>query len=362
MYCEEMGGFDANQLLTQTTRWSALNRDPMSNGAGIVARTLREFAAANRIGIALSTLIIIAASIALFVLLRDIEIEKVIAAIRSTAPQTILTAAGFVACAYLTLTGYDFFALRTIGRDDVPYRIAALASFTGYAIGHSLGATAVTAGMVRYRIYSAHGLSLVDVAKIAFITGLTFWLGNAFVLGLGMALKPAAASAINHVPGVFNRVIGLAGLAAIIGYLLWLVPRPRIIGRDHWQVTLPSAPLTVVQIAIGVCDLTFVALAMNALLPAQPPLAFLPLVVTIVMATLLGFASHTPGSIGVFDAAMLIGLPLFEKEQLLASLLIFRFLYFVVPLFFAVIVLGIRELCSAFVPRPMRPRRDDCDG
>jgi glycosyltransferase 2 family protein len=362
MYREKMGGSDANQLLTQTTRWSAPNRDPMRNGAGIVARTLREWAAANRIGIALSTLIIIAASIALFVLLRDIEIEKVIAAIRSTAPQTILTAAGFVACAYLTLTCYDFFALHTIGRDDVPYRIAALASFTGYAIGHSLGATAVTAGMVRYRIYSAHGLSLVEVAKIAFITGLTFWLGNAFLLGLGLALKPAAASAINHASAVLNRVIGLAALAAIIGYLFWLLPRPRIIGRDHWQVTLPSAPLTVAQIAIGVCDLTFVALAMKVLLPAQLPLAFLPLVVTIVMATLLGFASHTPGSIGVFDAAMLIGLPLFEKEQLLASLLIFRFLYFVAPLFFAVVVLGVREFCSAFVPRPMSPTQDDCEG
>ena len=92
----------------------------MSNGAGIVARTLREFAAANRIGIALSTLIIIAASVALFFLLRDIEVEKVIAAIRSAAPQTTLTAAGFVACAYLTLTGYDFFALRTIERREVP--------------------------------------------------------------------------------------------------------------------------------------------------------------------------------------------------------------------------------------------------
>ena len=141
----------------------------MGNGAGIVARTLREWAAANRIGIALSLLIIVAASVALFVLLRDIQIDKVVAAIRATAPEAILTAAGFVACAYLTLTGYDFFALRTIGRRDVPYRTAALASFTGYAIGHSLGATAVTAGMVRYRIYSAHGLSVVDVAKIAFI-------------------------------------------------------------------------------------------------------------------------------------------------------------------------------------------------
>ena len=323
----------------------------MGNGAGIVARTLREWAAANRIGIALSLLIIVAASVALFVLLRDIQIDKVVAAIRATAPEAILTAAGFVACAYLTLTGYDFFALRTIGRRDVPYRTAALASFTGYAIGHSLGATAVTAGMVRYRIYSAHGLSVVDVAKIAFITGLTFWLGNAFVLGLGMALKPAAASAINHVPNVFNRAIGLAGLAVIVGYLLWLLPRPRTIGRDHWRVTLPSAPLTLVQIAIVVCDLTLVALAMNALLPPQPPLAFLPLLVTIVMATLLGFASHTPGSIGVFDAAVLIGLPLFEKEQLLASLLIFRFLYFVVPLFLAVVALGVRELSFAFGSR-----------
>jgi uncharacterized membrane protein YbhN (UPF0104 family) len=127
-------------------------------------------------------------------------------------------------------------------------------------------------------------------------------------------------------------------------------------------VTLPSAPLTVVQIAIGVCDLTFVALAMNALLPAEPPLAFLPLVVTIVMATLLGFASHAPGSIGVFDAAILIGLPLFEKEQLLASLLIFRFLYFAVPLFLAVVALGVREFCFAFGPRTLSPTRDDREG
>jgi uncharacterized membrane protein YbhN (UPF0104 family) len=58
----------------------------------------------------------------------------------------------------------------------------------------------------------------------------------------------------------------------------------------------------------------------------------------------------------------LIGLPLFEKEQLLASLLIFRFLYFVVPLFFAVIVLGVREFCSAFMPRAISPTRDDCEG
>ena len=66
----------------------------------------------------------------------------------------------------------------------MPYRIAALASFTSYSIGHNLGATVFTGGAVRFRIYSAWGLGIIDVAKIAFVTGLTFWLGNAFLLGV----------------------------------------------------------------------------------------------------------------------------------------------------------------------------------
>ena len=83
---------------------------------------------------------------------------------------------------------------------------------------------------------------------------------------------------------------------------------------------------------------------MYTLLPSDPSIGFITVLMTFVIATLLGFLSHAPGSLGVFDAAMLVGLPQFEKEQLLASLLIFRVLYFILPLFLAVLVLGIREL------------------
>ena len=298
----------------------------------------------NSVAVAISLLIIAVAFVALFRLLQDIDVDKVIRALQAVSMRTVLVASVFVAAGYLTLTLYDFYALRAIGRHDVPYRTAALASFTSYAIGHNVGLTVFTGGAIRFRIYSAWGLGVLDVAKIAFVTGLTFWLGNAFVLGLGVAYVPEAASAINHLPAWINRTIALAGLAATVGYIVWLRPGPRVIGRDDWQITLPNAPLTLVQIGIGVMDLGCGALAMFTLLPQQPAIDFVTALVTFVVATLLGFLSHAPGSLGVLEAALLTGFPQFAKEELLASMLIFRLLYFVLPFMFALIVLGIREL------------------
>ena len=297
----------------------------------------------HKLGAAIGLVIVAFALLTLFRLLRDIEIDKVVVALRLTSPYQILVAGGFVAASYVTLTFYDYFSLRTIGRRDVPYRVAAMASFISYTIGHNLGATVFTAGAIRFRIYSAWGLGVADVVKIAFVTGLTFWLGNAFVLGAGLLWAPEAASAITQLPPWINRAIALSGLAIIAGYLLWLLPQPRIIGRAGWRVTLPCARLTLVQIGIGVLDLTAGALAMYALLPADPPIDFVTLLVIFVTAALLGFLSHAPGSLGVFEAAMLIALPQFQKEELLASLLIFRVLYFMLPFCAAVLLLSARE-------------------
>jgi glycosyltransferase 2 family protein len=308
------------------------------------ARALQERFSWHFVGIALSCAIIAIAAYTLFHILRDVDLAKVLVALRATPPQNIALAAAFVAAAYLTLTFYDLFALRTIGKSNVAYRVAAFASFTSYSIGHNIGATVVTGGAVRFRVYSAWGLNVIDVTKIAFVTGLTFWLGNAFVLGLGMTYEPEVASAIDKLPPEINRLLGLAGLAAIIAYLAWLLPRKRVIGRSGWLVTLPNAPLTVVQICLGIFDLGFSGLAMYVLLPAYPTVDFVHVLVAFVLATLLGFASHAPGGFGVFDAAILVGLREFDKEGLLAALLLFRLLYYITPFALALALLGGREL------------------
>ena len=308
------------------------------------ARLIDEKIGWNRIGLALSLVIIGTALFVLYRMLRGIDVAQVMVALKATDRSDVISAALFVAAGYFTLTFYDLFALRTIGADHVPYRIAALAGFTSYSVGHNVGATVFTGGAVRYRVYSAWGLTAFDVAKICFIAGLTFWLGNATVLGLGIAYEPEAASAIDQLPPWFNRIIAIAALCILAGYVAWVWAKPRVIGRAGWSVTLPGGPFTLLQIVIGIIDLACCALAMYVLLPDAPPIDFVRLAVVFVSATLLGFASHSPGGLGVFDAAMLVALIEYDKEQLVAGLLLFRLLYYIVPFALSLLILGAREL------------------
>jgi uncharacterized membrane protein YbhN (UPF0104 family) len=312
----------------------------------------------RRLGIAASIIIIAFAVITLVRTLKGIDTSVILTALTEIPRGNIGLAALCVFFAFCTLTFYDYFALRTIGKKHVPYRIAALSSFTSYSIGHNIGATVFTGGAIRFRIYSDYGLNAIDVAKICFLSGLTFWLGNTFVLSIGMAWHPAAATAMDQLPPAINRMIALGGVLAIFSYLAWLSmgEKRRELGQKGWKVVLPSAPLTLVQILIGVVDLGFCALAMYLLMPANPPIDFMSLAVVFILATLLGFASHAPGSIGVFDAAVLVALPEFGREELLATLLVFRILYFMIPFGIAISIMGARELWMNVV-EPWQERR-----
>ena len=184
------------------------------------------------------------------------------------------------------------------------------------------------------------------------MAGLTFWLGNAAVLGLGILYAPLAATAIDQLPAWLNRGGAVLIVIVLALYVGWVWRRPRVVGREGWCVTLPGGPLTLLQIGIGIVDLGFCALAMYMLVPNEPNIGFVTLAVIFVSATLLGFASHAPGGIGVFDAAMLVALWQFDKEDVLAGVLLFRLLYYIVPFALSLVILGGRELVLALRGAP----------
>ena len=136
-----------------------------------LGRGFKERIGWKRLGIAASLLIIALAITHLIRTLKGVDTGVILIALTEIPPVNIALAALCVVGAFCTLTFYDFFALRTIGKKHVPYRIAALSSFTSYTIGHNIGATVFTGGAIRFRIYSDYGLSAMTSPRSAFSPG-----------------------------------------------------------------------------------------------------------------------------------------------------------------------------------------------
>jgi hypothetical protein len=291
-------------------------------------------------GVAVSMAIATGALLALRHALRNVDYDQVYSVVRDTDFSVIALALMLVTASYGSITLYDWLALHTMGRKDVPYRIAALASFTSYPIAHGIGAVALISPVIRYRIYADNGVGPIGIANICFLTGLTFWLGNMTALGFCLLYEPTAISVIDHLSPAANRLLALTLLCGVGAFLAWSWFHPRSVGRNQWLVKLPSGPLVLLQILIGLLDLTAAALAMYVLVPADLNVGVFRLIAVFIAATLLGFASHAPAGLGVFDATILIGLGSEDREQLLAALLMFRFLYHLVPLVIALTLFG----------------------
>ena len=310
------------------------------------------------LGVVISLAIVAIAIFALTHVIKKVDYNEVLAVVSHTAPGVVALALALVACSYGSLTIYDLLALRTIGRTDVPYRIAALASFTSYPVAHGIGAVALISPVIRYRIYSSNGLGPLDVANICFLTGLTFWLGNLTAFGLSVMLQPDAISQIDYLPLLLNRWLAAALLVGVVVFLVWTWRSPRNIGSLRWPVRLPSGPMVLLQIVIGIFDLGAAALAMYVLIPPEAHVEILPLAAVFIVATLLGFASHAPAGLGVFDATILIGLGGEDKEPLIAALLMFRLLYHVLPFVLALGLFGAVETWRSISNRRIKLEPD----
>jgi len=163
--------------------------------------------------------------------------------------------------------------------------------------------------------------------------------------------KPAHGHGHAHAPGDGKERPGIPGVDAIIA----VASGKGGVGKSTTAVNL-ALGLAGLGWRIGILDLACCAAAMYMLVPDEPHLGFIPVAVIFVTATLLGFASHAPGGLGVFDATMMVALWQFDKEDLLAGLLLFRLLYYIIPFALSLLILGTREVlhgrASRRVARP----------
>lgn len=264
------------------------------------------------------------------------------AAIQATNSQQIEFACLFTAMSYLALTGYDAIALRQL-KLRVRYSTTALASFTSFSIAFTLGFPLISAGTVRYWIYSQAGLTAGKVASLTVIASVTFWLGMALIIGASLVVHPVNIAALDHLSAILNFLIGLGVLAALLSYLGWVGRGHRRTRIQGLKLELPGFWLTLGQVVLGVLDICSAASVLYVLLPTGHGMDFLSFAATYSFACLLGIASNVPGGIGAFEATMLNTVPAPSQEALLASLLLFRVFYYLLPFVLALALLGAHE-------------------
>lgn len=296
----------------------------------------------------LAALAILVAAFLVYRSLGRYSVEEIRLSVASIPQQRLLFAFAFVIASYTCLSGFDWLAVRYAGR-ALPYRQVALASFCSLSIGHNVGMAALSSGAVRYRFYSRWGLSGEQVAKVIIFCGVTVGLGLVALAGLALIITQGRGGDLLGINEMMAVTLGCICVLVPTLYLLicWRVERPLILYR--WTFQPPSVWLALGQIAVGTLNFACVAACIHQLLLAISAVNYLTVATAYVTANIAALISHVPGGLGVLEATILGVLPV---DASIGALVVFRILYFFVPL-----MVGVPTLVASEAYFRRQPRR-----
>ncbi len=244
----------------------------------------------------------------------------------------------------LTFTGYDTLAARYV-RQPLPYRKTALAAIVSITISNSVGFALLSGSAIRYRLYSAWGVSAADIAHIIAFCNLGFWLGLFAVGSAVFLLDPVAMPTLLNLPFESVQPLGWMFLAIVISYLLWSLLRREDLHIGPLEVPHLPLPLALAQIGVAALDWVLAAAVLYALLPSSVPLAYPGFFGVYLLGQIAGVVSNVPGGLGVFETVILLLLsPLVPSSTVFGALIAYRGIYYLAPFFMSVAVLVLYEL------------------
>ncbi|RJF87523.1 bifunctional lysylphosphatidylglycerol flippase/synthetase MprF [Oleomonas cavernae] len=282
-------------------------------------------------------------AMALFVLHRmaqEIHIHEIKAAILNTPLWHILLAIAFTGVSFMALAAYDVLAVRSSVDGPVDLKTAAFAGAAGYAVSNALGFPIMTGGSVRYRLYSAAGLNVADISRVVTIAWATFWLGTGLVVGIVLAIDPGGVARVTGLGRGICLAIALALLAVIGGFVAWVSTGDRTLNLFSFSIAMPDRRTVLAQLAAGAIDFVTAGATLYVLLPHAVAPNIASFAVVYAAALTAGIIAHTPGGLGVFEATLITGLGLAGTPQVLGSLILYRVIYYVLPLLLAALSLA----------------------
>src|SRR6202789_4493545 len=269
--------------------------------------------------------------------------RDILAHVDAISTAKLLRAALFTVAGYGCLTLYDALAVRFAGA-RVPYPRVALISFMGYAIGHNVGFNSISGGAVRYRAYTALGLSAKQIATIIAFGTLTFFLGASVLLGVSLLSNAGMSGSVLHVNAWLARVAG-GFLLVAVGAYLWLVcTRHAPLKFRKIVIPVPKPRVAFAQIGISCVDMLCATSVLYVLLPREAAVGFFLFAGGYWLALAAGAVSNVPGGIGVFEFVLLLLMPSVPEDRLIGALIAYRAIYYFAPFGIALVLVGAHEV------------------
>ena len=278
----------------------------------------------------------------LYQTLHDFHYHDILRQLHALTALQVIQALVLTTLSYWIMTGYDRLAIVYIAHPIETGKVT-LTSFISYAFSNTIGLSLLSGGSIRYRLYSTWGLSTEEIARVLSFTVVTFWLGVGTAGGLVFLLEPFAIPPWLHLPIASARPLGICFLLLIAGYVLLIGLRRQPFQVAGWEFSLPPLRLALAQILVGTIDWLLAGSVLYVLLPASASVSLFHLLGVYLLAQIVSLISHVPGGLGVFESLVLVTLPEVRLDALAGALLVYRGIYYLLPLAVAALMLGSLE-------------------
>lgn len=275
--------------------------------------------------------------------LQSFDIQDIFSAISQISTKMLIASFFVMMANYILMIGYDWLAIKAI-RKKLAIRKVSLVSFIGCVISYNFGAL-LGGSAVRYRLYSAWGFSPIDIVRLVLMLAITYWIGAMGLAGILFIFIPLEIPNDIGLNFLSTRPIGFFLLLLC---LLYLFICSRIGGKSviifKKEFSLPPLKIAIAQTFVASSELILAGLCLYLLLPSGSGIGFFEFLPNYILAQVVAVLAHIPGGVGIIELILINLLDEIPSQVVFASLLVFRVIYYLIPLFFASILLGINEV------------------
>ncbi len=278
--------------------------------------------------------------------LETLERDQLAAALQAIPLWAMIFAALMTAISFFAMALYEDAGLRVMGH-RLPLKESLRGGFVATSLGQTLGFGMIVGSFARWRSYRRFGFSLPQSALLSGIVIAGFIFGFMLVVAVFTLIDPTGLVILTSTSlaasSTLIRALACFTILAVLGVFLLSLTNARFQVFGH-RIEAPRWRLLCRNIILAAVDTIPAAIALWVLIPTSDAPSLFAIIPVYLVALGLGLMSNSPGGVGVLELTCLMALPVTPPEALIAALIVFRAIYYGLPVVLGLALLAAREM------------------